>query len=183
MSGLQNYNWVDLVQSILSGREDRRGELIELTQTPLFQFCVYLCGNRHLAEDICHDTYVKALTSLNQLRDPNLILAWLKQIARRLFLDYVKSASQSKTHVSVDDSEEFLQLEAPDGANDQQLDVMKALNQLSEDDRSLLILVDVQGCSYQEVAQTLDIAEGTVKSRVFRARKKFSDIFGNHSEG
>ena len=168
-------NWTVLVKRIRSEEPESFSELIDATQKNLFQFCLLLTRNKQFAEDILHDTYLKSFSSISSLKNPDAMMAWLKQIARNLYLDYVKSASH-KNEIHSDDWESK-DLRSAEDKTGLQMDVLKILNQLSEEDRTLLILVDIQECSYEETALALKIPEGTVKSRLFRAREKFSLLF------
>ena len=171
----QKTNWSEIVKRIKSEDPSSFSELIDLTQKNLFQFCLLLTRNKQFAEDILHDTYLKSFSSISSLKNPEAMMAWLKQVARNLYLDYVKSAAH-KNEIHSEDWESF-DLRATDDKTGLQMDVLKILNQLSEEDRTLLILVDIQECSYEEVALSLKTPEGTVKSRLFRAREKFSLLF------
>ena len=163
-------NWQTLVERVAANDQQAAGDWIEICQNPLMSFCFYLCGNKALAEDICHDAFVKGLQSIGQLRKPEQSIAWLKQIARRLFLDYKKSAAQSKPHMDFNEmNHNSLQSES---LSDQQILAMQALQILSEEERNIVIMVDIQGHSYLEVAELIQMKEGTVKSKLFRARKK-----------
>lgn len=147
--------------------------LVETHRDELFRFCLYLSGNRQMSEDLVHDAFVKAIQQYHQLKDVRKAFAWLKQIARNLFLDYLKSAHVSKTHVELDES--TLVTETENSA--ELITAVQALQSLGEEDRALLILIDVQEHSYAEAAEVLSVPEGTIKSRLFRARAKFSDFF------
>ena len=154
-------------------------QLVALTQQSLYVFCFYLTRSKPAAEDLTHDTYLKGFLVLDQLKEPSALLPWLKTIARHLFLDQKRAAPESQQILSLEDlrPKELSQNET--GASDlvDQLAAYQALQQLEESDRSLLVLIEVQGQSYSEVAQILEIPEGTVKSRLNRARQKFSLIF------
>ena len=170
-------DWKSLVEGVKKNDESSMHSFIENTQTPLLHFCVFITGQSQLAEDLCHDTLVKAFTSIHQLKKPERCMAWLKKIARHLYLDYIKSAAQSRPHLSMDDEFCSIELEAKSGISEDQIDTLTLLHRLKEEDRVLLTLIDIQGCSYQEVSQVLEIAEGTVKSRLFRAREKMAQLF------
>jgi RNA polymerase sigma-70 factor (ECF subfamily) len=166
-----------IIKNILAGDRASFGDLIEVTQKPLFTFCFHLTKNKQLAEDLTHDTYLKAHSHLKELKDASQVLAWLKKIARNMHLDFVKSAA-NKTNVSVEDYNEF-QANDFESATTSQIDTLKILSKLDQDDQLILVLVDLQECSYAEAAQVLEITEGTVKSRLARAREKFSELFEN----
>ena len=168
-------NWTDLLKRLKANEQLAFSEFIDHTQKSLFQFCLHLAQNKQFAEDILHDTYLKAFASFSTLKNPDSIMAWLKQIARFLFLDYVKSAAH-KNEIHIEAWAEHDQRLTVDKSAEQ-IDVLKILNQMSEEDRSVLILIDIQECSYDEASITLKIPEGTVKSRLFRAREKFSFLY------
>lgn len=165
----------DLFKRISKGDESAVNELVLQTKKNLFQFCLHLTRDRQLAEDILHDTYIKALSSFSQLKNPEAALGWLKRIARNLHLDYIKMAS-TRNEMTVENPEDFgLQIAEP--GTGLQMDVIRILYSLSEEERLILTLIDIQECSYDEAALVLDIPEGTVKSRLSRARAKFSELF------
>lgn len=181
MNNKENIDWDSIVAGVINNNQESIREFVELAQKPLFQFCFYLTSNRQLAEDICHDTLIKALGAIKNLKKRHQALAWMKQIARRLFLDYVKSAAQSKVHVDIDHVGSLADSNSDPETKDRQLLAMQALRSLDEDDRSLVILIDIQGHSYAEAAQATGITEGTAKSRVFRARKKMLHFLETNS--
>lgn len=166
-----------IVKNIIAGDRASFSDFIEFTQKPLFTFCLHLTKNKQLAEDLTHDTYLKAHSHLNELKDVGQVLAWLKRIARNMHLDFVKSAGY-KSNVSVEDYNEF-QAHDFESATSSQIDTLKILSKLDQDDQLILVLIDLQECSYAEASQVLEIPEGTVKSRLARAREKFSELFEN----
>lgn len=187
-------NWRDLIHAAKAHESAAVTELIERTQKALFSFCFYLVKNREAAEDLAHDTYIKALRSLHQLEKPEAIVAWLKQIARSLNLDRLRSSKHEKTMSLQDFSELERSLDESVDAFDKaplvsqqvppaatpltdRLAALQVLQQLSEEEQAILILIDIQGGTYEEASQVLDIPEGTVKSRLSRARQKFSLLF------
>ena len=168
-------DWSDLIRRVIAKDRIAQAQFIEDTQKDLFQFCFYLTHNRQFAEDLLHDTYLKGFESLASLKNSNSLLSWLKQIARFLYLDYVKSAA-FRNEVQSDTDLELAIDESADKKN-KQIDVLKILGKLDEADRTVLILIDIQGCDYEETASILQVPVGTVKSRLFRAREKFSSFY------
>lgn len=165
----------ELFKRIAKGDELAVNELVSQTKKNLFQFCLHLTRDRQLAEDILHDTYIKALSSFSQLKNPEAALGWLKRIARNLHLDYIKMAS-TRNEVAVENPEDY-GLQSSEPGTGLQMDVIKILHSMGEEERLILTLIDIQECSYEEAAGILDLPEGTVKSRLFRARQKFSELF------
>lgn len=177
----RSVDWSDLVTRMKANDRNARSQFIDDTQKDLFQFCFYLTRDRQSAEDILHDTYLKAFKSLESLKNPNSVVSWMKQMARFLYLDYLKSAAvrnEIQSAATLDHASE----DSEDKSN-QQLDVTNILAQLEETDRTLLVLIDIQESSYEEAALILQIPVGTVKSRLFRAREKFSFLYDGTKRG
>lgn len=140
-----------------------------------------LTGDAHLAEDMVQETLLRTYRAIDRF-DGRYPRAWLLTILRNA----TKNHWRKQKKVS-DFSEEILESTAAPGADgrtgpqeivlDEMLDppVADALRSLSEDFRAVVILVDVDGLSYQEAADTLDIPIGTVMSRLHRARNRMRD--------
>ena len=97
---------------------------------------------------------------------------------RNLFFDYKKSSYSSKEHLDIDTALNAKELTIESDI-DIILDVMNILKMLPDDDRILIILVEIQGLNHKEAAQVLEIKEGTVKSRLFRIKAKINEFLGN----
>lgn len=149
------------------------GSLIDLTQNHLFRFCYYLCGNKNLAEDLCQDTYVKVFENIKSIKEDSSFQAWLFKTARNHFLDHVKSPKNTKTK----GIEDVINDIAGSDNHHIVLEVRQCLLQLDQDDRALLLMVDLEGLTYEEAAQALNISLEALKSRVFRARKAFLEKY------
>jgi RNA polymerase sigma-70 factor (ECF subfamily) len=172
----------DLIHGALKKDAKAISQLIEASQKSLFTFCYFLTKNKQLAEDLTHDTFLRALTCLEQLKNPEAFLGWLKQIARSQYLDYVKSAAQSQPHISSDELEVENLSTLGLGSDPDQMTALAVLQKLSEEERSVLILADIQEYSYSEIAEIMKVREGTVKSRLFRARERFAEIFNGTNQ-
>ena len=170
-------NWEEVFRDILKGDRESTALFLFKAQPILFTYCFHLTRNKQVAEDLTHDTLLKALANLQQLEKPNSYVAWLKTIARSKYLDLLKSPSHIQNQVPLDDVSlrEFQTLNSTDKENS--VAAREVLQMMSEEDRTLLILIDVQEASYSEAAQVLEIPEGTVKSRLSRARAKFTLLF------
>ncbi len=157
----------------LKGNEGAQAALIDITQPSLFRFCVYLTGNKQLAEDICQDTYIKAFENLKNIDKAESFQSWLMKTAKNQFLDFKKSP-KNKIKSDIDEMADEL-----GGANnqDQILYIRQCLNGLDEDEKSVLLLVDLEGLSYEEAAQVLDIKVDNLKSKLHRARNAFIKVY------
>jgi len=139
----------------------------------LRRFALHLCGDSATAEDLVQDGLIRALAARRELRDPALVLPWLFSIVRRSFLDQHRRTEHRAriTEAKLIPSEPTtgnLEVEILErGFSDE---VSKALSALPEEFRTSILLCDVEGFSYQEIAEALVCPLGTVRSRIARAR-------------
>ena len=142
-----------------------------------------MTGNPEDAADMTQETFIKAYNSLSAFRGDSKFSVWLYRIATNVCLDFLRSRSRKQTvSLSVEDDEgEETQLDIADESQSPEAllergltrdAVRRGLEQLSPEYRQILLLREIQGLSYEEIADTLDLEVGTVKSRIFRARKR-----------
>lgn len=124
-----------------------------------------LTGSRSVAEDVVQDCFANAWKCRDQLRDVTLARPWLFQIMRRSVLRHVNPCTQS-----LEDSDEADWGEAPDAGIDDRLDVVKALGRIAPIHREVLVLHYFDDMPTAQIAEALEIAPGTVLSRLARAR-------------
>lgn len=134
----------------------------------VFRFALYLSGDRHSAEDITSETFVRAWTSPEPIRTAT-VKSYLLTIARHLHLQGLR---RSRRHVELD---ETLRDPRPgphaEAERSSQLDaVLAELGRLPEVDRAALLLRAVEGLPYDEIAQALGISLSAVKVKIHRAR-------------
>ncbi len=149
-------------------------ELIARWSEPVWKYVRRLTNNDEMASEIVQDVWLRVLRGLNRLRDGSKLRAWLFGIARRTLMDRLREhyAAPVMSQVDVGD------LEVPDdsfaAADDIEEDltaVEEALARLPVVEREALTLFYLRELSLGEVADVLDVPIGTVKSRLFRARK------------
>lgn len=130
-----------------------------------------MCGNRALAEDLVQETWLRAWRSIGQLREPGAARGWLVTILRRELARHL-GRPLHREQVSLDDMLHEPRHECP--AQDRVL-VEQLMQQLDDQQRRLLDLCVVEGCSYLEVAQALDINPSTVGVRLHRLRQRLRE--------
>lgn len=130
----------------------------------LFRTAWALTGSRAVAEDVVQDCFANAWRHRAQLRQPELARAWLFQIMRRGALRQLAPGNQSL------DDEEVPEQAAPDTGLDDHLDVVKALARIAPIHREVLVLFYFDDMPTMQMAEALEIAPGTVLSRLARAR-------------
>ena len=160
----------------LSKKGDREAasELINLFYADVFRFCVYLTGNHELSKDFSQDIFLKALLSLDKLKEPLKIKSWLLHIAKNHFFDYKKSPKNQNKNID-DISEDKYSINHPD--NETVHSVRRVLSQLDTEDQLLLLTVDMNGCSTQEAAEIIGVSESNLRVRLHRVRIKFKEIY------
>ena len=131
-----------------------------------------LTGSRTIAEDVVQDCFANAWKHREQLRDGALARAWLFQIMRRAAFRQAVPSMQSL------DDEEQPEQTAPDAGLDDKLDVVKALARLAPIHREVLVLFYFDDMPTAQMAEALEIAPGTVLSRLARARDALKQVMG-----
>ena len=142
-----------------------------------------LTGSRAIAEDVVQDCFTSAWKYRRQLRQPELARAWLFRIMRRHILRHVVPGF----HVAFDGHEliETADSNSSDGRLDNQLDVVQALARIAPIHREVLVLFYFDDMPTAQMAEALDIAPGTVLSRLSRAREALKAALGApvHTQG
>ena len=166
-----------LVALAQKGQQAAISRLIENTQDRLFKFCVYLCGNRHLAQDLCQDTYIKVLENLPKLKNGESFSSWMLVTAKNLYFDHLRAAHQ-RQQAWDEDFDPADDTQRPEHM-ERRVELKKALAQLNPEQRLILVLVDLEGYSYMEAGTVLGVSENTVRSRVYRARQELLKVLEN----
>ncbi len=138
-------------------------------------FAVSLCGNADKADDLVQETLVKACGNLSSFSEGTNLMAWLITILRNAYYsEYVKR----RREVADPEGIHAGMLASPPAQNAHMdlLDFRAALQQLPPEQREALILIGASGFSYEEAAVICNCAVGTMKSRLYRARERLSDL-------
>ena len=151
------------------------GPLIEPLIPALRRYAYALLRDHTAADDLVQDTLERALLHWSSRRNKGDLRAWLFTILRNLHVGRHREMLRRGTVVDIDEDE------LPETAAGQDIvletrDVLAALDQLPEEQKSLLLLVGVEDFSYEEAAKVLDVPIGTVMSRLSRARRRLRSI-------
>ncbi len=172
-----------IVRKVLQGDVNAFETLVLEYEKSVYSITLRMTGNNEDAADMTQETFIKAFNSLQSFRGDSKFSVWLYRIATNVCLDFLRSRNRKPTvSLSVEDDEgEEVQLDIADESQspEQLLErgltrdaVRRGLEALSPDYRQILLLREIQGLSYEEISQVLDLEVGTVKSRIFRARKR-----------
>ncbi len=169
-----------LIRSALAGDDDARREIVNRHADRLYGLAYSLVGNAADAEDMVQETMLAAFEQLGRFRGEASLKTWLSKILMRRAARHHRSERVRKTapiRVMSDNAR------SPSGETRARsrdvslhMDVMAALDQLSEDHRQVVVLREFQGMAYDEIAETLSVPRGTVESRLYRARQHLKEL-------
>jgi RNA polymerase sigma-70 factor, ECF subfamily len=152
------------LRAAAAGDVDAFTDLVRASQPHVWRFLRHLLGDADLAADVMQETFVRVHRSLSGFRHESRFTTWLFRIARNAAIDEQRRLTRRRRAASLD--------QRPPPSPDASLgaELRAALEDLSTDLREPFVLVEVFGMRYREAAEVLGVPEGTVKSRVFRAR-------------
>ena len=139
-----------------------------------------LLYDRTDAEDLVQDCLETALAKKSTLEDHARLRGWLLAILNNLFLMRLRSKSRRGTALAIDDFADDLAASVPPEDRDTATDLARAMGKLSAEHRQILLLINLEGLSYEEVAESLAIPIGTVMSRLARARQRLRALLEGH---
>jgi RNA polymerase sigma-70 factor (ECF subfamily) len=157
--------------------------LVEAHQDTVFGLCLRMLGSTQPAEDVTQETFLSAYRNVERCRDA--FRAWLLRIAVNACTDELRRRRR-RPQLSLDDATtDASPLDLPDPSESPEeaalrgelsRHIQSGLMALPLDQRAAVVLRDVQGLSYEEIAQTLRLSPGTVKSRLSRGRARLRDL-------
>lgn len=186
----------EIIRSVIKGNINEFEKLVTAYEKNVYNLALRMVGDPEDAADMTQETFIKAYRSLNSFRGDSKFSVWLYRIASNVCLDFLRSRSRRpQVSLSREDEDGQTLIDLPDLSQNPEEQLMKKLSmeavrcgleQLPPQQRQILVLRELGGLSYSELAQTLGLEEGTVKSSIFRARKRLCAILlrdGNISGG
>ena len=174
-----------LVSELKAGSEEAFAYLLAVYQNPLFNLISHMVAGQGEASDVLQNVLIKILRGIRQFNERSSLKTWIYRIAvheasnhrrswrRRLFHEPF-SMDDEALHLSAQSAISQNEWETPYSVYEQaecQAEVKRALASLGEPFRAVVVLREIEGLSYEEIAEVLGIAEGTVKSRLRRGRE------------
>ncbi|BBH16712.1 RNA polymerase sigma factor SigE [Nocardioides baekrokdamisoli] len=160
-------------------------EIVEQYSDRVYRLAYRLTGNRHDAEDLTQDAFVRAFRSLDTYT-PGTVGGWLHRITTNLFLDQARRRQRIRFDALSDERAARLTsgVDPSDMINQTfDDDIEQALQALPPDFRAAVVLCDVEGMSYEEIADILDTKLGTVRSRIHRGRTMLREALAHRAPG
>jgi RNA polymerase sigma factor (sigma-70 family) len=171
----------EIIRRVRAGDTDAFGLLVDEYQKNVYNLALRMTGSPEDAQDMSQEAFIKAYNSLSSFRGESKFSVWLYRIVSNVCLDFLRSRSKNQAmslNVELDDGETELDIPdlrcLPEDELERALTrqaVRDGLEALPPDQRQILLLREIEGFSYEEICRILALEEGTVKSRIFRARK------------
>ena len=176
-----------IIEQVLAGDNNAFGLLVERYQDRVYNLALRMCGNPDDAFDLAQEAFFRAWRGLSGFQGDSAFSTWLFRLSSNVCLDWLRAKKRRPTVslTAVDDDGEETQLDLPDpGKSPEELleaaedraTLAKAMNQLPVEYRQILTMRAINDMSYTEIAEALQIREGTVKSRISRARLALRNI-------
>jgi len=160
-------------------------EIVTEHSARVYRLAYRLTGNVHDAEDLTHDVFIRVFRSLGSYQ-PGTFEGWLHRITTNVFLDKMRRKQRIRFDSLPEDA--AYRLPTREAGPEQRYaethfddDVQRALDALAPDFRAAVVLCDIEGLSYEEIAATLDVKLGTVRSRIHRGRAQLREALAHRA--
>ncbi len=170
-------NEQELVARLQRRDESALEELIRLYEKKVYTLCFRMCGSAQDAEEAAQDTFLALWRGIGRFRQESSISTWIFRLATNACIDLLRRSKRTVSGPSLDDEETFVSAADPGPQPQQEAERREAhrrlcagLAALPEEYRSILLLREVEGLSYAEIAAVQALELGTVKSRISRGR-------------
>jgi len=173
-----------IIQKVLSGDTNAFEELVIANQKNVYNLALKMTRNEEDALDVSQEAFVKAYQQLGAFRGESRFSVWMYRLTYNLCIDFIRKKSKQNT-VSLDytggedNSESTFEIpdlrDLPEDSavrKETRETIKQCIDELTEDHREVLVMREITGMSYDEIAETLRVSVGTVKSRLARARTK-----------
>ena len=180
-----------LIDRAQRGDRDAIDQLVAKYQARAYQFAYRLSGNQDDAADLVAEAFVRVYTALPRFRKDSQFSTWLFRIVTNCFLDQKKKETRRPTDQLEDawlDADAKSTIVAPDSPEEaserteREAVMAKAIEKLPDYQRAMIVMFHLENLSYEDIAKTLDMPVGTVKSRLNRARLALREILEPYAE-
>ena len=170
------------IKQVLKGDQDAFAEVIELYKDKVFQICFRMLGNRHEAEDISQEAFIRAYVNIHTFNQKRKFSTWLYRIATNLCIDRIRKKKPDYYLDAEVKGTEGLTMYSQVAAEGQlpeeeveemelQNEIQRQIMKLPDKYRSVIVLKYIEELPLQEISEILDLPLGTVKTRIHRGRE------------
>ena len=179
-----------LIADCLGGRRDAFGELVSQYQARLYNSALRLVLSPEDAADVVQDTFLSAYQALHTFKGDAEFFTWLYRIAFNTAISLKRKKKPSvslenhtrETGLDPDDPSEYVKPSAALERTEDEQQLSDAIARLSAEHRDVLVLKDLEGMKYEEIAEVLEVPIGTIRSRLHRARLELRDLLVSPNE-
>lgn len=178
---------LSIINRFKEDEESAFEELVLKYQDRIYNLCRHMLGNTHEAEDAAQDTFLKAYQKLKDFKPEAALYTWLYRIAVNTCLDYKKRPFFESLFKKAE-GDEFIDGPSSDWPSPEKLyeskqiglALHKSIRKLPIKLRTAIVLKEIEGLSYEEIADVLEVSIGTVKSRISRAREELKGLMKDY---
>jgi len=176
-----------IIHKVVSGDRNAFEELVLANQKNVYNLALKMTGNEDDALDISQEAFLKAYRQLDGFRGDSKFSVWLYRLTYNLCIDFLRRKPKAITTPLTfqDENGDIHDLEIPDLRSlpedkllrrEKRKAIANSINELGQHHREILVMREITGMSYCEMAETLKLSEGTIKSRLARARRSLVNI-------
>jgi RNA polymerase sigma-70 factor, ECF subfamily len=179
----------DIVARCRSGDREAFAELVRKYQSRVLTLATRMLDNRSEAEDVAQDIFVKVFQSLDEFRGASRFSTWLYRITVNHCLNYIRRRTRQQQTLMGTEAEDWGHASSTSNPHKKLEEkerwalVQAKLQTLSPEHRTIILLRDFEGLSYEEIADVLQLESGTVKSRLHRARMELKALLEPYLAG
>ena len=179
---------LEVIKRVLDGDANAFEEIVLANQKNVYNLALKMTKNEDDAMDISQEAFIKAYRQLDIFRGESKFSVWLYRLTYNLCIDFLRKKSKAQV-VSLsayqDDSGDSFERELPDlralpedslTRKEMRNEIAQSIEKLGQSHREIIVMREINDMSYTDIAQTLGISEGTVKSRIARARLNLANI-------
>ena len=179
-----------LIADCLGGKRDAFGELVSRYQARLYNAALRLVNSPEDAADVVQDAFLSAYQGLNSFKGDAEFYTWLYRIAFNTAISLKRKRRPSlslesharETGIDPDDPSDYVKPSASLERTEDECRLHAAIARLSSEHRDVLLLKDLEGFKYEEIAEVLGVPIGTIRSRLHRARLELRDLLSSPEE-
>ena len=176
------YSDEDILKGCRKNKRQYQEILYRKYARKMYGICMSYAGNRDMAQDILQDAFIKVFENIRDFKMEGSLEGWIRRIVSNTAIDHLRKQTREYRYI-VDNNneikEEIFEPDAVENLNTQ--DVMNMVGQLPEGARMIFNLYVLEGYTHKEIAEKMDISEGTSKSQFNRARKMLMNLLNKHS--
>jgi len=177
-----------IIKKVLDGDSNAFEELVLSNQKNVYNLALKMTKNEEDAQDISQEAFIKAYNQLEAFRGDSKFSVWLYRLTYNLCIDFLRKKPKAQVislSAQQEESGDSFEIEIPDlrelpadsvFRKELQTEIAQSIDELSQGHREIIVMREINDMSYTEIAETLGISEGTVKSRLARARLSLANI-------